>query len=155
MEVVEEVEGWPGTDAFTAAQTSVMDMEIDAIASTFDVAMWFQLVMESGKADSISLACIGEVSDTYYDFFNSGLYRVEIGEDLKLGLHIEFENQAYVELFQKYLEKNQFSYPVVRLYEASLFLSMLPLHMDNPQKVFGFLLNGIEILQEVEQCLKG
>ena len=90
-----------------------------------------------------------------YDFFNSGLYRVEIGEDLKLGLHIEFENQAYVELFQKYLEKNQFSYPVVRLYEASLFLSMLPLHMDNPQKVFGFLLNGIEILQEVEQCLKG
>ncbi len=73
MEVVEEVEGWPGTDAFTAAQTSVMDMEIDAIASTFDVAMWFQLVMESGKADSISLACIGEVSDTYYDFFNSGL----------------------------------------------------------------------------------
>ena len=32
-----------------------------------------------------------------YDFFNSGLYRVEIGEDLKLGLHIEFENQAYVE----------------------------------------------------------
>ena len=80
---------------------------------------------------------------------------MEIGEDLKLGLHIEFENQAYVELFQKYLEKNQFSYPVVRLYEASLFLSMLPLHMDNPQKVFGFLLNGIEILQEVEQCLKG
>lgn len=73
MEVVYEVEGWPGTDPFTAAQTSVMDMDIDAIASTFDVAMWFQLVMESGKADSISLACIGEVSDTYYDFFNSGL----------------------------------------------------------------------------------
>lgn len=76
MEVVYEVEGWPGTDAFTAAQTSVMDMDIDAIASTFDVAMWFQLVMESGKADSIKLACIGEVSDTYYDFFNSGLVSV-------------------------------------------------------------------------------
>lgn len=89
-----------------------------------------------------------------YDFFNSGLYKVEIGADLKLKLHINFENQAYVELFQRYLKENQFSYPVVRLYEASLFLSMLPLHMDNPQKVFGFLLNGIEILQEVEQCLK-
>lgn len=73
IEVVYEVEGWPGTDAFTAAQTSVMDMDIDAIASTFDVAMWFQLVMESGKADSISLACVGSVSDTYYDFVNSGL----------------------------------------------------------------------------------
>ena len=89
-----------------------------------------------------------------YDFFNSGLYQVEIGADLKLKLHIDFENQAYVELFQKHLKENQFSYPIVRLYEASLFLSMLPLHMDNPQKVFGFLLNGIEILQEVEQCLK-
>lgn len=89
-----------------------------------------------------------------YDFFNSGLYQVKIGEDLKLQLQIDFENQAYVEVFQKYLEENKFSYPVVRLYEASLFLSMLPLHMDNPQKVFGFLLNGINILQEVERCLK-
>ncbi|MCI8556503.1 MAG: hypothetical protein HFI19_01810 [Lachnospiraceae bacterium] len=89
-----------------------------------------------------------------YDFFNSSLYQVKIGEDLKLELQIDFENQAYIEVFQRYLEENQFSYPVVRLYEASLFLSMLPLHMDNPQKVFGFLLNGIEILQEVERCLK-
>ena len=79
---------------------------------------------------------------------------MKIGEDLKLELQIDFENQAYIEVFQRYLEENQFSYPVVRLYEASLFLSMLPLHMDNPQKVFGFLLNGIEILQEVERCLK-
>lgn len=89
-----------------------------------------------------------------YDFFNSGLYRVEIGEDLKLRLQVDFENQAYVQIFRKYLEENQFSYPIVRLYEASLFLSMLPLHMDNPRKVFGFLLNGIAILEEVERCLK-
>ena len=73
MEIVYEVEGWPGTDAFTAAQTSVMGMDIDAIASTFEIAMWFQLVMESGKADSISLACVGSVSDTYKTFVDSGL----------------------------------------------------------------------------------
>ena len=89
-----------------------------------------------------------------YDFFNSGLYQVEVGKDLKLKLQVDFENQAYVELFQNYLNENQFSYAIVRLYEASLFLSMLPLHMDNPQKVFGFLLNGIEIIKEVERCLK-
>lgn len=76
VEIVKEVQGWPGTDSFTADQTAVMDMEIDAIASTFDVAMWFQPVMESGKAESIKLAAIGEVSDTYYDFFNSGLVSV-------------------------------------------------------------------------------
>ncbi len=76
MEVVKEVEGWPGTDSFTADQTAVMGMEVDAIASSFDVAMWFQPVMEAGKAESVKLAAIGEVSDTYHDFFNSGLVSV-------------------------------------------------------------------------------
>lgn len=89
-----------------------------------------------------------------YDFFNSGLYRISIGKDLKLELHIDFQNQSYVEMFRKYLEENQFSYLIVRFYEASLFLSMLPLHLDNPQKVFGLLLNGMEILKEVGECLK-
>ena len=89
-----------------------------------------------------------------YDFFNSGLYQIRVGRDMKLELHIGFRNQAYIDLFRKYLEENQFSYLVVRLYEASLFLSMLPLHLDNPQKVFGFLLNGMEILKEVGECLK-
>lgn len=76
IEIVQEVEGWPGTDSFAAAQSSVLTMDIDAIASTFDVAMWFQPVMESGLQDSVKLACIGEVSDTYHDFFNSGLVSV-------------------------------------------------------------------------------
>ena len=39
---------------------------------------------------------------------------------------------------------------MVRIYEASLFISMLPLHIDNPYKVYGFILNAIRILQEVE-----
>ena len=73
MEMVYEVEMFPGTDQFTAAQTTVMGMDIDAIASTFDVAMWFQPIIDGGKMDSVSLACIGEVNDTYHDFFNSGL----------------------------------------------------------------------------------
>ncbi len=89
-----------------------------------------------------------------YDFLNSGLYQISVGKDMKLELRIDFQNQAYIDLFRKYLEENRFSYLIVRLYEASLFLSMLPLHLDNPQKVFGFLLNGIEILKEVGECLK-
>lgn len=89
-----------------------------------------------------------------YDFFNAGLFDITFEKDLKFYLHIPFENREYVELFKKYLETNGFDYGLVRLYEASLFLSMLPLHIDNPQKVFGFLLNAIEILKEVKQCLK-
>ena len=73
---------------------------------------------------------------------------------MKLELEMDFDNSGYVEIFKRYLAENGFDYVTVRLYEASLFLSMLPLHMDNVQKTFGFLLNGIKILEEVETCLK-
>lgn len=86
-----------------------------------------------------------------YDFFNSGLFDIKIEAEMKLNLVLEFDNSLYIELFKKYLKENGFDYRVVRLFEASLFLSMLPLHMDNPQKVFGFLLNAINILKEVER----
>lgn len=89
-----------------------------------------------------------------YDFFNNGLYEIKLDSDMKLSLELSFDNSPYVKLFQRYLEENGFDYLTVRLYEASLFLSMLPLHMDNVQKTFGFLLNGIKILEEVETCLK-
>lgn len=89
-----------------------------------------------------------------YDFFNSGLYDIKIEADMKLTLSLDFNNEEYVELFKEYLKKYDFDYTLVRIYEASLFLSMLPLHMDNPQKVFGFLLNAINILEEVERCIQ-
>lgn len=89
-----------------------------------------------------------------YDFFNSGLYEISIKRDLKLELSIDVDTAPYAEIFREFLEKNGFSYPLVRLYEASLFLSMLPYHMDQPGKVFGFLLNAVKILDEVDLCTK-
>lgn len=89
-----------------------------------------------------------------YDFFNSGLYEISIKRDLKLELSMDVDIAPFAEIFREYLEKNGFSYPVVRLYEASLFLSMLPYHMDQPGKVFGFLLNAVKILDEVDLCTK-
>ena len=90
-----------------------------------------------------------------YDFFNSGLYQITMDRDMKLCLSIDTDAASYVQIFRSYLEENGFVYTKVRLLEASLFLSMLPYHMDQPGKVFGFLLNAIRILQEVEQeCTK-
>lgn len=89
-----------------------------------------------------------------YDFFNSGLYEIYVKRDLRLELSIDVDAQPYVEVFREYLAENGFDYALVRLYEASLFLSMLPYHMDQPGKVFGFLLNAIRILDEVEACTK-
>lgn len=86
-----------------------------------------------------------------YDFFNSNLHKIEVQQDMKFKLLINFKHSIFKDIFKKYLEINGYDYNLVRTYEASLFLSMLPLHMDNPQKVLGFLLNSIDILKELEQ----
>lgn len=85
-----------------------------------------------------------------YDFFNSGMYEIRLNSDLKFELIVDFDNKKYIEIFKTYLEKSGYDYNMIRILEASLFLSMLPLHMDYPQKVFGFLLNAINILEELE-----
>ncbi len=86
-----------------------------------------------------------------YDFFNNGLFDIKIDADFHCQLCIDFDRAPYVKLFRAALEKNGYDYLTVRIYEASLFLSMLPLHIDNPHKVFGFLLNARDILEEVER----
>ena len=87
----------------------------------------------------------------YYDYFNNGLYRIEVDSDLKLHLEIEADNAVYIERFKNYVQENGYSYKLVRIYESSLFLSMLPLHMDNPHKVLGFILNADRILSSIEE----
>lgn len=86
-----------------------------------------------------------------YDFFNNALFEIRINEQFECELHIEFDNSEYKKIFKKKLEENGYDYLTVRLYEASLFLSMLPLHIDYPHKVFGFILNVRNILKEIER----
>lgn len=87
-----------------------------------------------------------------YDFFNSGLYQVSMDRDMKWQLSIDNDAEKYSKVFRDKLSEAGYSYEKVRLFEASLFLSMLPYHMDQPGKVFGFLLNAIKILEEVQSC---
>lgn len=86
-----------------------------------------------------------------YDFFNNALFEIKINENFQCELLIDFDNEPYIEIFKRKLEENGYDYLSVRLYEASLFLSMLPLHIDYPHKVFGFILNVINILKEIEK----
>ena len=85
-----------------------------------------------------------------YDFFNVAEYDIELNKNMKFDLNIHSDNKPYKEIFKQYLTNNGFDYTLVRIYEASLFLSMLPLHIDNTHKVFGFLLNAINILEEIK-----
>lgn len=86
-----------------------------------------------------------------YDFFNTGSYAINFDKNMQLELAVHTDNTGAVRIFKEYLAINGYDYALVRLYEASLFLSMLPLHIDNPHKVFGFILNAINILEEVEK----
>ena len=89
----------------------------------------------------------------YYDFFNSDLFEISLEEGLQYKLAVlgEADNAVYRTIFMEYLEQYGVDYALIRLYEASLFLSMLPLHIDREKKVFGFILNAIRILKEIEQ----
>ncbi len=84
-----------------------------------------------------------------YDFFNSGLYQVALSRDLTWQLSVDADLTPCKEVFRDYLEGNGYDYRFVRICEAGLFLSMLPLHMDQPGKVFGFLLNAISIMENL------
>ena len=87
----------------------------------------------------------------HYDFFNSGLYEISLDEDLKARVTVDADNREYVRLFRESLEEAGVDFRLVRLYETSLFLSMLPFHMDRPNKVFGFILNAIAIMDRLER----
>ena len=86
-----------------------------------------------------------------YDFFNNAMFEIKINEDNYCELDVPCCNKKYLDIFKKALEQNGFDYKTVRVYEASLFLSMLPLHMDNPHKVLGFILNAKRIMDELER----
>ena len=86
-----------------------------------------------------------------YDFFNNGLFEIKINEDFQCELNIDFDNSNYIRIFRGKLEQNGYDYLTVRIYEASLFISMLPLHIDYPYKVLGFILNAVHILKEIEK----
>ena len=86
-----------------------------------------------------------------YDFFNVGAYSINYSKMMQFELVVHNDNTKAKEIFRQYLEANGYDYELVRICEASLFLSMLPLHIDNPHKVFGFILNAINIIEEIEE----
>lgn len=88
-----------------------------------------------------------------YDLINNGLFELTYDNALKVKLHLDtlHNKEALQQIFKGFLEKQGFDYELVRLFEASLFISMLPLHIDNPKKVLGFVLNSIKILEHLSQ----
>ena len=84
-----------------------------------------------------------------YDFFNAGLYNIK--KNSSPHLNIQNKNKEMLNIFKNYLKNNNYDYNIIRLFETSLFLSMLPFHIDNPHKIIGFILNAINIMEELEK----
>lgn len=116
---------------------------IDPKGATTDEELWTNEYYDVAK---LSHSVCGR-----YDFFNNALFDIKIDSTFAYDLEIPFDNSKYIEIFKRKVEENGFDYLTVRIYEASLFLSMLPLHIDNPHKVFGFILNVKNILEEIEK----
>ncbi len=87
-----------------------------------------------------------------YDFINNGLFECQL--DTSLGLSLKLERGGPPEwaqaAFLHALAQSGVSARVVRAYELSLFLSMLPLHRDNPRKLPAFCLTACAIIDELE-----
>ena len=89
-----------------------------------------------------------------YDFLNNGLYELRLNDALQLELVSGGARPACQDAFLRMLEQEGYDVLRVRICECSLFLSMTPLHMDNPHKVLAFLLNAANLLGELEKQVR-
>ncbi len=86
-----------------------------------------------------------------YDFINNGLYEVSLTHENNICLKIHSHDCSSLQgIFMQRLQVLGYNWRVIRLAEASLFLSMLPLHVDHPNKVMAFVLTARKILDEVQ-----
>ncbi len=85
-----------------------------------------------------------------YDFINQGDFDITVSAEMKPELKFDQPELDWVTpLFTERLQSAGHDLPIVRLCEASLFISMLPLHIDKPKNVLGFALRGHAILNEL------
>ncbi len=67
------IEGWPGTDDYTAAQSKALSMDYDAVAVSHSGAdVWLQPIADAGKSETVKLAGAGAVTDSFLDAAGSG-----------------------------------------------------------------------------------
>lgn len=116
---------------------------IDPRGATSEAALWTHPLYDLCK---VSHSALGD-----YDFINNSLYRIGFDDRNALLLQLDHSNHAALKpIFQRRLKAQGHDERIVRLGEASLFLSMLPLHLDVPNKAIAFLLTAHTILNEVD-----
>lgn len=87
-----------------------------------------------------------------YDFINNALFNCSLNDQLVMECHLDEGGPPTwaQDAFRHRLEKAGLDVGAVRAVELSLFLSMLPLHSDRPNKLMGFALTAATILDDLE-----
>ena len=87
-----------------------------------------------------------------YDFINNGLFECRLDHDLQLILELDGGGPPswMRAAFQERLAAKNYDIATIRGYELSLFLSMLPLHIDVPRKLPAFCLAAAKIMAELD-----
>ena len=121
--------------------TSTMKL-IDPKGATSESELWTHSLYDYCK---LSHSILGD-----YDFINNAIFDVSLNENANYALTLRRSAPVtYKQEFEEKVSKLQ-NLQMVRLGEASLFLSMLPLHLDHPRKVVAFLLRARNILDGLD-----
>lgn len=87
-----------------------------------------------------------------YDFIVNGLYTFEIKDFINYAFsYIIYDTKQHediIDLFNKYLEYNNFDIVDINIITGYLFLSMIPLHKENINNQLMMYLIGIQLLNE-------
>lgn len=87
-----------------------------------------------------------------YDFVNNDLFSCVLDKSQNLALQLDVAPKPWArQIFTSKLDAAGYDYFVVRAAELSLFMSMLPLHIDQDGKLVGFALIATNIIEELEQ----
>lgn len=89
-----------------------------------------------------------------YDFIIEDMFDIDvIGNTIEYHVHKQIDNitNVFLDVFRESIDNIQ----AVRLIEATLFLSMIPLHSDYKQRQFAMLAIGVMLLEQVIREIEG
>lgn len=89
-----------------------------------------------------------------YDFIIEDMFDIDvIGNTIEYHVHKQIDNitNVFLDVFRESIDNIQ----AVRLIEATLFLSMIPLHSDYKQRQFAMLVTGVMLLEQVIREIEG
>lgn len=89
-----------------------------------------------------------------YDFIIEDMFDIDvIGNTIEYHVHKQIDKitNVFLDVFRESIDNIQ----AVRLIEATLFLSMIPLHSDYKQRQFAMLATGVMLLEQVIREIEG